>query len=163
METLKKIVESIYAALKEDEGQAGIELMLTIPFFLGFVLLAVDVSVLTYQAVAANNAVREGARFGAVNCQGVPCARDLVCDRTVERSSGTISDGDPDDVVTVGWVDRTGNGQTYNKGDSVTVDVSHRYQFLFFPFIEIDVLAGADMRLEQTDDTTTLTGPAPCW
>ena len=139
-----------------EEGQAALEFMLVLPFFILFILLVVDFGLMMYEYVSISNAVREGARYGAVNCgkDGTPsgsCSEALVKTRTINRSGGILS---VSAEVTVGWVDRSlvpvdNQGQ----GDSVIVHVNHPYRFLFVPFpgVTIPVVSCADMRLEQRD------------
>ena len=109
-----------------------------------------------YQYVSISNAVREGTRYGAVNCGDGECAEDKVKIRTIERSGGILANtADDQNMVTVDWVDNNGDGLNYGQGDSVVVRVNHPYNFIFFPGSK-NVYACADMRLEQTDLTDTL-------
>ncbi len=52
--------------MKREHGQAAIEFALALPFLLGFIFFIVDVGLLGYSYVSVTNAVREGARCGAV-------------------------------------------------------------------------------------------------
>lgn len=144
--------------LHREEGQAAIELMLILPIYVLFLLLMVDLGVMMYEYVSVSNAVREGARYGAVNCSDGGCDATSIAGRTVERSGGILSD--PAEVE-VGWVDNNGDGTNAGRGDSVVVRAVHPYSFLFFP-ATIDVVSCADMRLEQRDRTAALPGSAEC-
>ena len=138
---------ALLAPWRRDEGQAAFELILIAPLFFLFILLLVDTGVLMYGYVSVSNAAREGARYGAVNCDG-DCTAAEIQVRTAERSSGFLDPSDPVDLakVTVSWPEGTG------LGDPVTVSVSMNHQFLFFP-VSFPVSSCADMRLEQADDT----------
>jgi len=156
---------------RREEGQAVFEFVLILPFFVFFLLLLIDFGIMMYEYVSVSNAVREGARYGAVNCgsDGAvhgACEPDLVIDRVLRRSGGILSD--PNEV-TVGWIDNDADGRNYGRGDSVVVKVDHDYDFLFFPNsilgigeITIPVASCADMRLEQTDKGTGLLSGSEC-
>jgi hypothetical protein len=145
---------------RREEGQAAFEFLLILPFFVFFLLLLIDFGIMMYEYVSVSNAVREGARYGAVNCGDGGCTYDDVCLRVVERSGGILSDSDcGTPAVTVGWPDGS------DRGDSVAVKVDHDYKFLFFPNsilgignITIPVVSCADMRLEQKDKTAVQSG-----
>jgi hypothetical protein len=141
---------------RREEGQATFEFVLILPFFILFLLLLVDFGIMMYEYVSVSNAVREGARYGAVNCGDGACTAAEVCARVVDRSGGILSDSECDTpAVTVGWPDGS------DRGDSVVVKVTHPYHFLFFP-ASIDVVSCADMRLEQTDKTSGLPSGSGC-
>ncbi len=133
---------------RREEGQSALEFVLVLPVFIIAFLMVVDLGILMYQYVSVSNAVREGARFGAVNCGDGSCDDDgteTVAQRTIARSSGILAS--PAEV-TVGWLDNNANGNNQNLGDSVVVSSAHDYNFLFFP-ATIGVASCADMSLEQ--------------
>jgi len=140
------------AKLKDERGQAAMELLLVFPTFLLVTLLVIELGLWMYQSVTVANAVREAARYASVNCPGAP-----TCDAgTVGAYAGTKSHGllTPSDVD-VRWIDRgTGLGK---KGSSVVVDANHTYDFLFFPGISVPVVSCADMRLE-IDNSSAVAG-----
>ena len=144
-----------FSLLHREEGQAAFEFVLVLPVFIVLLLLMVDLGIMTYHYVSVSNAVREGARYGAVNCgSDGSCTQDDIVTRTIDRSGGILSK--PDDVgdVTVGWVDNPPTDTKLNgKGDSVVVKVNHEYKFMFFLGVSIPITSCADMRLEQTDGT----------
>lgn len=140
------------------EGQAAFEFLLIFPFFILLVLLLVDFGVMMYEYVSVSNAVREGTRYAAVNCGTGSCTVDAVKTRTVDRSGGILSD--PAEV-TVAWMDNNTDGLNHGRGDSIVVKVDHPYAFLFFP-ATIPVVSCADMRLEQSDRTTSLPTGSGC-
>jgi Flp pilus assembly protein TadG len=142
--------------LHREEGQATFEFLLILPFFFLFFLLMVDVGLMTYSYISVANATREGARFASVNCGDGGCTETEIVDRVIERSGGILDSGDAGSV-TVAWGDATGDGAVSGRGDAVTVSVDWPYSFLFFP-ASIDVVACADMRLEQSDGTSGLPG-----
>jgi Flp pilus assembly protein TadG len=161
--------------LRREEGQAAFELLLVLPFYMLFVLMLVDFGVMMYEYVSVSNAVREGARYGSLNCptSATPgaCTPGLIQQRTVDRSGGILSTTAD---VTVGWVNNTGTATSANndRGDSVVVKVNHNYRFLFFrggslmgsilPDVSINVFSCADMSLEQKDRTSSLPSGSAC-
>ena len=145
---------------RREQGQSALEFLLILPVFVTAFLLVVDFGMMMYQYVSVSNAVREGARFGAINCGDGSCQADAtesVSDRTIARSSGSL---DPlSTSVTVGWLDNDiPVDDNRGRGDSVVVKVNHDYNFIFFP-ATITVVSCADMSLEQIDAATSL--PAP--
>ena len=150
-----------FSLLHREEGQAAFEFVLVLPVFILFLLLMVDMGIMTYQFVSVSNAVREGARYGSVNCGDGDCLAAELAVRTVDRSGGVLSD--PEDLadVAVVWLDNNGDGTVNGKGDSVVVKVDHQYSFMFFPG-SISIGSCADMRLEQTDATAGAPTGAGC-
>jgi hypothetical protein len=144
---------------RREGGQATFEFVLILPFFILFLLLLIDFGIMMYEYVSVSNAVREGARYGAVNCGDGGCTANDVAERVVHRSGGILSNTGE---VTVGWVDNDGNVPNSGRGDSVVVKVTHPYHFLFFPAATINVVSCADMRLEQTDKTQSLPSGSEC-
>ena len=132
------------------------EFVLVLPVFILFFLMVVDLGMLMYQYVSVSNAVREGARFGAVNCGDGSCEDgdgETVFDRTIARSSGVLDPLASPEEVTVGWLDNTvPPDNRWGRGDSVVVKVDHDYDFMFLPgSISVPVMSCADMSLEQSD------------
>jgi len=149
-------------SFRREDGQAALELMLVLPFFVMFLALLVDLGILMYEFVSISNAAREGARYGAVNCETGTCSADLVLGRTVDRSGGILTGTNPDDVMSVEWLDNADpNTTNSDKGDSVVVSIDHPYHFLFFPYT-INVKSCSDMRLEQADKGTGLPSGGGC-
>jgi hypothetical protein len=145
--------------LRREEGQAAVEFLLVLPFLFAFFLLLIDLGLLTYDYVAVSNGVREGARFGAVNCaSSAGCTPDAIAEKVAERSGGILND--PSEV-TVGWIDVTSDGVFPGRGDAVVVRANHSYSFLFFP-ASISVVACADMRLEEDDQGSGYTEGTAC-
>jgi hypothetical protein len=142
-----------------EKGQAALEFLLILPFFIGFILLLVDLGIMTFEYVSVSNAAREAARYGSVNCGDGSCEMAEVVDRALERSAGILSN--PAEVR-AGWLDNDGDGKNSDRGDSLFVKVTHPYNFLFFPGISIDVASCADMRLERTDQTAGLPSGSGC-
>ena len=141
-------------------GQAAIEFVLVIPTFVIFLLLIVEFGMLTYEYVSVANAVREGARYGAVNCGTGTCSETVVRDRTIQRSGNILTSANAAEV-TVGWTDLNGGG--IGKGDSVRVRVDHMFNFMFLPAGPgIPVVSCADMRLERNDRGSSLPAAPAC-
>ncbi len=70
MMRLTSIRRPVRRGIKDEKGQAAIELLLVFPVFIVVVLLAVDFGLWMYQTVSVASAVRDGARYAAVNCGG---------------------------------------------------------------------------------------------
>ena len=141
---------------RSQEGQSALEFVLVLPVFVAAFLMVVDLGMLMYQYVSVSNAVREGARFGAVNCGDGSCDTtdftETVFDRTIARSSGVLDPLASPAEVTVGWFNNNGDSSFQNRGDSVVVKVSKDYDFMFLPGpYSIPVVSCADMSLEQMD------------
>jgi hypothetical protein len=154
--------------LGNEKGQATFEFMLIIPAFIVFALLVFDFGIGAFQYITVTNAVREGARYGSVNCGTGTCCETGTCpggnqsvqERTIAKANGLLSGTDN---WTIRWIDRNSSGLVYERGDSVRVKVEHSHRLLFFP-VTIKVAACADMRLEQNDNnhTTLPSGSGEC-
>ena len=140
-----------------EKGQAALEFILVLPLFILLFLMVVDLGVLMYQYVSLSNAVREGARFGAVNCGDGECTDKEVKSRLIARSGGILIESpEHQQEIRVDWMDNPPfDTLNYGQGDSVVVRIDHPYSFIFFPGSK-NVYACADMRLEQTDLSDTL-------
>ena len=139
------------------------EFVLVLPVFVAAFLMVVDLGMLMYQYVSVSNAVREGARFGAVNCGDGSCdttdLTETVFDRTIARSSGILDPLASPPEVTVGWFNNNPAEDLsfQNRGDSVVVKVKYDYDFMFLPgSYSIPVVSCADMSLEQSDPAAGL-------
>ena len=145
-----------HSLFRMEQGQSALEFLLVLPIFVLAFLLVVDLGMLMYQFVSISNAVREGARFGSINCGDGSCTDDEVKTRIIARSGGILSDPDDRPEVLVDWMDNEPfDGTISSRGDSIVVRVNHPYDFLFFPG-SINVYSCADMSLEQSDQTATL-------
>jgi Flp pilus assembly protein TadG len=158
-----RLIKQVAGKARREDGQAGLELLMVFPTFIFLVLMMGDLGMMMYQWVSVSNAVREGARFGAVRCQTSACTATLVQDHVRARSGGILSPGDPPSCVNAGWVHRAGSasGANNERGDSVIVSARHSYQFLFLPVITVPITSSADMRLER-NDTSGLPAPVTC-
>src|SRR5207248_6889384 len=113
----------------------------------------VDFGIVMYEYVSVANGVREGARYGSVNCGGIgTCDATKVQNQTISHSSSILASGE----VTASWPNQV-SGKS-KRGDTVLVKASHSYKFLFFPGT-IPINSCAAMRLEQDDGGTTLVSP----
>ena len=98
-----------YSLRRGENGQAALEFLLVLPIFIGFMLLVVDLGVLMYEYVSIANAVREGTRYGSINCGDGSCTEDEVKTRIIERSGGILANTPDDQIkVTVSWIDNDG-------------------------------------------------------
>ena len=130
----------------DDRGQSAFEFLLILPFFILFMLLLIDFGVVMYGYVSVSNAAREGARFASVSCAAGGCSASDIQNRTVERSSGFLSDAS-EVTLSIEGTDR---------GDSIAVTAVREHDFLFFP-ASYDIGSCAAMRFEQ-DDGGSLSG-----
>jgi len=129
-----------------------VEFALLLPIFLMVIFIIVDFGVGISRWVIVTNATREGARLGAVCVDGSDC--DPLPDipiRVASTSSGLL---DPIDVD-VYYLDKDGNGNVGDRGDSVVVESDYEYglitplsAFLSLAFDSIDFHSCTDMRLE---------------
>ena len=141
---------------RREEGQSALEFVLVLPVFILAFLLLVDLGMLMYQYVSLANAVREGARFGAINCGDGSCTGEEVKSRLIARSGGIlVESAEHQGEIKVDWMDNDFNDTHSSRGDSVVVRVNHPYDFLFFPG-SVPVGSCADMSLEQSDQTAGL-------
>lgn len=147
-----KFLRKIRVISKREEGQAGFEFLLMLPVVFIFFLMVIDFGVSMYKFVSVTNAVREGARWAAVNCGTGTCDPGDVQERVVDRSGNAISE---ESDVTVGWLNRGGSSSNSDRGDSVIVKITHQHSFIFIPAPPWTITSCADMRLEQKDGTTT--------
>ncbi len=88
---LTSIRRPVRRGIKDEKGQAAIELLLVFPVFIVIVLLAVDFGLWMYQSVSVASAVRDGARYAAVNCGGAPRARQTTSQRTRQITPAAAS------------------------------------------------------------------------
>lgn len=99
-----------------ERGQALIEMVLVLPILFVFILVIVDFGLALDRREVIQHDVREGARAGAV---GKSVAQ-------IKSAAGNVP-GTFD--VTVCYVDKNGNGNPGNAGDSVRVKGTYVYQF----------------------------------
>jgi Flp pilus assembly protein TadG len=71
--------------MNREKGQAIIEFALAMPFLLMFIFFIVDLALFGYSYISVTNAVREGARCGAVG------ATDDTIVQRVEDTSGGLA------------------------------------------------------------------------
>lgn len=145
---LRNVFRRLRHPLRRDDGQAAFEFLLVLPFFFMVFLLLIDFGISMYGYVSISNAVREGARYGSVNCGALACTEALVQQRVVDRSGGFVSDTSE---VTVSWP----SGGV--RGDPIAVRVDHDHDFLFFPYTWT-ISSCSAMRLEQTEPGITAGG-----
>ena len=111
-------------ARRGESGQSVIEFALAAPFLLAFIFFVVDAGLLAYSYISVTNAVREGARCGAVG--GTDAA---VTSRVAAASGGLVGVA----------VDSPARGP--NIGDSITVTAHYSYDWL----TPIDILPGLNL------------------
>jgi len=102
-------------------GQSLAELAVAFPLLLLLVGGVLDLAHAFSVAGVLQNAVREGARFGATQ----PSETDTIKTRVVEEAAGTPLTLDPNDV-TVTFPD----GGGMDSGDSITVTATHQVDLL---------------------------------
>jgi hypothetical protein len=132
-----------------------VEFALVLPLFLIVMFIIVDFGVGFSRWLVVTNAAREGARLGTVGATALE-----IKDRVSSTSAGLL---DPDDDVTVGYMDFDGDG--VGLGDAVVVNAEYEYG-LITPIGQLfESLAGAlilrscsDMRIEQEVTSAVDTG-----
>ncbi|GBD23179.1 hypothetical protein HRbin29_00837 [bacterium HR29] len=129
---------------KREQGQAVLEMALAVPFLLAFLFLIADMALLGYSYISVTNAVREGARCGAVG------GTDAAIAARVEKTSGGLAN-----FAGVTSIDR---GPAI--GDDISVTASYDYDWIT-PVGLIPGLSGtfafskeATMRMETTPPYT---------
>ena len=121
---------------KKQDGTAALETALVMPAVALLLMLFLDLGVFFFDYVSANNAVREGARCGAVGHD------DVSVDVRVRDTSGF---GDPVTVVT----DRT-SGQI---GDDIIVTATYAHDWILSATVfgvPDQFSVSATMRLESS-------------
>jgi len=138
--------------VKRADGQATVEVALTLPVVLIALLLIVQVGVVVRDALALSQAAREGARAAAIS------ARDDAVRTAVERSAGPL-DGDLIDV------DVMPSPGARERGEPVTVTLAY-VERLSIPIVsrivslDLPLRATSTSQLE-TSDLTPSPSPAP--
>jgi len=124
-----------------------VEFALLLPIFLVVIFIIVDFGVGISRWVILTNATREGARLGAVGAS--------TADITDKVTSTSMELLDPADV-NVYYLDKDGNGDPGDRGDSVVVESDYEYglitplsAFLNLAWDSINFHSCTDMRLER--------------
>lgn len=144
----------------DERGQTLIEFAFIAPLIFLFLFAIVDFGIALDRRITLQHAVREGARYGAVN----PSAA-AIQNVTVAQAQDLIDAGD----VTVCYKDTTfdANATVGDVGDSVRVTATFSYEFpilseLWQAFggspLEIDMSPGATGRLELSVPGATACG-----
>lgn len=132
------------ALLRRDpeEGQTAVEMALVLPLLLIFILFLVDLALFGFSYVSVTNAVREGARCGAVG------ASDAAIVARVEDTSGIT-----------GTIDVAPPARSWSIGSDVTVTADYSYSMLtpvsIFPGVsgDWDISKSATMRMETSEES----------
>ncbi len=131
---------------RRERGQSMVEFALLLPIFLVVIFIIVDFGVGISRWVILTNSTREGARLGAVGAVTAD-----ITDKVVSTSNDLL---DPADV-NVYYLDKDGNGNVGDRGDSVVVESNYEYGLitplkglLGLAFDSIDFHSCTDMRLE---------------
>jgi hypothetical protein len=124
------------------------------PILIAFLLLVVDFGVLGYMYVSITNGVREGARYTATKCAGVPvCLQSDVRDRVVTGST-VLDPAQAASEVFVWYCPRSPNPSSAalpHVGDSIRVMVYHPQPLLMIDSITVPMAVAIDMVLEKTE------------
>ncbi|MGD0766430.1 MAG: TadE/TadG family type IV pilus assembly protein [Dehalococcoidia bacterium] len=118
---------------RAERGQTLIEFALVAPMILLFLFMIIDFGIAMDRRIVLQHAVREGARYAAVNGQN---SLDSVKQRTVDQAQGIIKTSD----VRITYTDMSNpaDGTTTDVGDSVDVQVCFTYD----PVIIRPILSG---------------------
>jgi Flp pilus assembly protein TadG len=140
----------IRVAPRLERAQALIEFAFVAPIFILFLLGIVDFGIALDRRLVLQHAVREGARYGAVNSNLAD-----VQGTTVDQAQDLIDAAD----VTVCYEDKVGGSHPGNPGDAVEVTATLTYEFpimteIFGVFgvdpLSIEMSPHSTARLEQT-------------
>jgi hypothetical protein len=153
-------------------GQAVFEFVMVLPYFVAVMLLAIEFGVLGWDIISVNNAVRDGARYGSVNCDDPDppgCTVALIEPRTRDASDGALAATlDPPATVAAWWCERSepSHGTPW-RGDSIVVQATRSRPLMFVPFATFPVFSRVDMLIENDDPLSGVpksTDPAtqPC-
>ncbi len=119
---------------KGERGQAVIEMALATPFLLMFVFFLADLALLGYSYVSVTNAVREGARCGAVG------GSDAEIAARVEETSGGLAN----------FEGVTSISRDPFIGGDVTVEAAYEYDWI----TPVGLVPGLDKTLSFTKSAT---------
>jgi len=140
-------------------GQTVVEFALIAPIVFLLLFVIVDFGIAMDRRIVLQNAVREGARYAAVNGDV-----GFVKQRTVDQAQGIITTGD----VHVCYTDMNDppNGSAIDAGDAVDVCVNFTYDpFMIRPFDHtigtIPMNVTGSSRLEQSVQASSDSG-CPC-
>lgn len=127
--------------MKQDDGQATLELALALPVVLIALLLIVQVGVVVRDALALAQAAREGVRVAAIT------ADDDAATDAVRDAAGPLDESRVDIAIEPGQADR-------HRGDAVSVSLRYRERLtipVISSIVDIDVplRAAATMRAER--------------
>ncbi len=145
-------------------GQSAIELAMALPLLVMVTMLGVDFGVMGWSYIAITNAVREGARYAAANCDGNCTAAVDIPGRVAARSAGMVTSTDVD----VWWCQASGPSRlTPKRGDWVVVQATADYDMRFVPGAAIPLKIKMDMLIELDDDQSAIpkstgTSTRPC-
>ena len=98
---------------RREEGQTAIEFALAMPFILMFIFFIIDMALLGFSVVSVTNAVREGARCGAVG------ATDAAVIARVDSASALG-----------GGVDNVSLSRGSDIGSDISVGADYNYSFI---------------------------------
>jgi len=113
---LQPALEGARTPRRGERGQAIIEMILVLPLMFVFILVIVDFGLALDRREVIQHDVREGARAGAVG-------------KSVAQIKAAAGEDPGTFDVEVCYVDKNGNGNPGNAGDSVRVSGTYVYQF----------------------------------
>lgn len=126
--------------IREQQGAAAIEFALVLPLLIILVFGIIEFSILLYDKAMITNASREGARAGIV--YSYP---DRITDGEI---TSVITDYCKNYLITFGSgtlqspvISRSGN----SSGDSLTVTVRYKYDFLVLPNFVGSLIGGKEI------------------
>ncbi len=128
--------------MNRERGQAIIEFALAMPFLIMFIMFMVDIALLGFSYLSVTNAVREGARCGAVG------GSDDAITQRVQDTSGSLANFTGVTAVTRGAA----------VGEDISVEASFSYDWItpvgLVPALSgtLDFTKQVTMRMETTDD-----------
>lgn len=146
MKTAMRVWLKTLRLRRGERGQSAVEFALAAPFLIAFILFMVDVAFLGFNYVSATNAVREGARCGAIGGSNAEIAT------RVTETAGNLSSA-------VTFPTPVARGTTI--GSDVTVSAHFNYVFItplgMLPGLDLDDIGfdkSATMRMEAASPYT---------
>lgn len=130
---------------EKERGQALIEFALVTPMILVLLFAIIDGGIAMDRRQVLQHAVREGARYAAVNTD-----EDDIKLKTVAQAQDLI---DTDDVD-VCYIDENANGNPGNVGDAVRVSATFTYDFAIVGPVLSGLFGGGVGGVEMTPSGT---------
>src|SRR6266511_4730 len=112
---------------RHHRGQSVFEFVLLAPVMVIIMMLVIEFGMLMFGYIAVVNGVREGARYGALNCGNSCTSENLILDRVRERAQPALNGSAGS--VSVWWCERSSPASIYpTRGDTIVVSATRYHQ-----------------------------------